>query len=249
MRLFATSDLHVDFQENQRFIQGLSQVDFVDDALLVAGDVAHRLSVVREALVLLKRKFSKVFFVPGNHELWVRGEAGDSIDKFWKLLAVCEEVGVCTQPGKAGRNWIVPLFSWYDVSFADPREKGGLDGWSDFYHCRWPVDLGGSSRFFSALNEPHLQPCRDGKIISFSHFLPRPELLPDPAYLRFRGLLRVAGSAAIERQVRALGAAVHVFGHSHIRRDLVLDQVRYVQHSLGYPRERRGRGFALMQLD
>ena len=35
------------------------------------------------------------------------------------------------------------------------------------------------------------------------------------------------------------GADVIVFGHSHIRVDETIEGVRYVQHSLAYPRERR----------
>ena len=64
-------------------------------------------------------------------------------------------------------------------------------------------------------------------------------MLPAVEHLRFRGLPKVAGSPRLERQIRALGAQIHVFGHSHIARDVVLDGVRYVQQPLGYPRERR----------
>ena len=41
----------------------------------------------------------------------------------------------------------------------------------------------------------------------------------------------------IEERLRALGAGTHVFGHSHINLDLVIDGVRYVQNALDYPRE------------
>ncbi|HYW08298.1 MAG TPA: hypothetical protein VE913_15175, partial [Longimicrobium sp.] len=48
--------------------------------------------------------------------------------------------------------------------------------------------------------------------------------------LRFKGLPAVAGSLGIEAQIRRLGSAVHVFGHTHIPVDRVIDSVRYVQH-------------------
>jgi len=250
MRIFATSDLHVDFRENWQFLKQLSDAEFRQDALIVAGDMAHRLTQIEAALSLLKAKFSEVFYVPGNHELWVRGEPGDSLEKFYRILVRREEMGVRTYPGRVDGYCVVPLFSWYHPAFGSEyrTEEADLDGWGDFRFCRWPEDLDSQSGFFSCLNQPHIHP-RPEKVISFSHFLPRPELLPDPVYLRFRGLPKVAGCRSIERQIRALGARVHVFGHTHTRRDVAIDQVRYVQHGLGYPRERQGRVFELKRID
>ena len=248
MRIFATSDLHVDFSENFQVLRRLSNVEFVRDTLLVAGDVAHKSELVDAGLSLLKSKFQEVFYVPGNHELWVPGEAGDSLSKFEEILEICATIGVRTQPGRVGGHWIVPLFSWYEAEFDGRGDEKGLGTWADFRYCRWPAQLGSCARYFSRLNEPHLE-TRPEETISFSHFLPRPELLPNPEFLRFKGLSRVAGSAHIERQIRILGTRVHLFGHSHIHRDMVLDGVRYVQNSLGYPRERRGREFELKRID
>jgi hypothetical protein len=43
----------------------------------------------------------------------------------------------------------------------------------------------------------------------------------------------------LDEQIRKLGSAIHVFGHSHINRDLIIEGVRYIQNALSYPRERR----------
>jgi hypothetical protein len=43
-------------------------------------------------------------------------------------------------------------------------------------------------------------------------------------------------------------AEVHVFGHSHIPWDETMDGVRYLQHPLAYPQERRGREHILAQI-
>jgi len=49
----------------------------------------------------------------------------------------------------------------------------------------------------------------------------------------------VAGTLALDRQIRALNAVTHVFGHSHIDVDQVIEGVRYVHHAFDYPRGER----------
>jgi predicted phosphodiesterase len=43
MRLFALSDVHVDYEANAEWIRGISASDCRDDVLILAGDVAHTL--------------------------------------------------------------------------------------------------------------------------------------------------------------------------------------------------------------
>lgn len=46
--------------------------------LLLAGDISDDLDVIRHSLVTVRQTFQTVFYIPGNHELWVRGEPGDA---------------------------------------------------------------------------------------------------------------------------------------------------------------------------
>jgi len=48
MRLFATSDLHTDYKDNFRWLAGISDRDYRDDALIVAGDISDRLPIIRQ---------------------------------------------------------------------------------------------------------------------------------------------------------------------------------------------------------
>jgi predicted phosphodiesterase len=242
MRIYAVSDLHTDFRENRVALERAPMTGHRDDVLIVAGDVADSETVLRETLELLAGRFREVFFVPGNHELWVRGEERDSMDKFQSVLRICAQAGVRTSPARVGDAWVVPLFSWYDPSF-DVHGEGAedeLEAWADRYFTRWPADLGRVDAAFLRMNEPYVRRY-DAPVVTFSHFVPRPELVPSVKYLSFRGLPLVAGSLGLEEQIRIIQPAVHVFGHTHIAEDRVVDGVRYVQNyfsrgSAGAPR-------------
>ena len=54
MRLFATSDLHTDYKDNFRWLAEISDRDYRNDALIVAGDISDRLPIIRETLELLR---------------------------------------------------------------------------------------------------------------------------------------------------------------------------------------------------
>jgi predicted phosphodiesterase len=249
MRVFAISDLHTDFKENRLIVERLPDDAFNEDALVVAGDVADRLEVIEYTLALLRSKFRQVCYVPGNHELWVRDGAYDSIEKLRRVLELCRRVNVETGPVKLDGLWVVPLLSWYDLAFGgdDDRDLEELEGWADFYFCKWPAGVGDICRHFLHMNEANIRR-RDGPVVSFSHFLPRRDLLPPREHLRFKNLPKVSGCAPLDGQIRRLESIIHVFGHSHINADRVIDGVRYVSNALLYPSERSAARFPLKMI-
>jgi hypothetical protein len=83
----------------------------------------------------------------------------------------------------------------------------------------------------SVLTEAH------SKVISFSHFLPRPELVPRRGAAPTLDLSPVLGSVQLDRQVQQLGSTLHVYGHSHVNRRLAIGAVTYVNNAFGYPHE------------
>jgi predicted phosphodiesterase len=239
MRCFAISDLHTDFAENLRAVRNLSPDAYGRDALLVAGDIADRFEVIEETLFLLSSKFGKVFYVPGNHELWVRFDGCDSLEKLRRVRALCRRLGVHVEPARAGDVWVVPLLSWYETraELLTADAAAELEGWADFYFCAWPESPEPVADRFLRMNEPSLRRAYDGEVITLSHFLPRRDLLPDTSELTFKALPQVAVCRRLDEQLRGVGSRVHVFGHSHIPCDRVVDGVRYVQNAFGYPRE------------
>jgi len=241
MRLFALSDLHVDYQVNAEWIASISAADYRDDVLIVAGDVAHTLQLFDWCLCTLATRFKKVLFVPGNHDLWVIGENSKktSVQKFQDLSAVVASSGASMQSFSERGISIVPLFGWYDYSFGEPSEEL-KSTWMDYTACRWPLGVGVKqiAAQFAALNAKHVV-ANGTKVITFSHFLPRIDIMPRFLPKDVQQLYPVFGTKLLETQLRGLNSSIHVYGHSHLNRKVAIDGVSYINNAFGYPRETR----------
>ncbi len=244
MRLFALSDVHVDYPGNAEWINDLSTADYVDDVLILAGDVSDQILRIADTFSALTRRFRGVHFVPGNHELWVRrcGHTS-SLDKFHAVLTMAREEGVYTTPCQYPGLLVVPLFGWYDGSFGQPSAALRRQ-WIDFRACNWEgMSDEQVANHLLQLNEPNVQAASAAQgqpvVVSFSHFLPRIDVMPSYIPARYRTLYPVLGSERIDEQVRMLDAGIHVYGHSHVNRQVYLDGRRYVNNALGGPSETR----------
>jgi len=94
MHLLALSDLHVADRTNREAIEQIS--DHHDDWLILAGDVGETEEHLAWTFETLRRKFSRLLWVPGNHELWTTPRApelrGES--KYRRLVDVCRAYDV-----------------------------------------------------------------------------------------------------------------------------------------------------------
>ncbi|MCY6381221.1 metallophosphoesterase [Hoeflea prorocentri] len=241
MRIFATSDLHVDYRENGRWVSDLSTTDFTDDVLILAGDISDSLERIERTLTALAARFKRVLYVPGNHDLWVLRDKGisDSFEKFGFVRDVINNSGATSEPFHGAKTSIIPLLGWYDFSFGEPSDELKRR-WMDFRACRWPDDARNSdvTAHFIKMNEPVPDRSRPF-VITFSHFMPRIDLIPSFAPPKSRMLLPILGTGLIDEQIRRAGASLHVYGHSHVNRRAVRDGVVYINNAFGYPSEGR----------
>lgn len=244
MRVFAVSDIHIDYKDNRRWLLDLSSFDYQQDVLILAGDISDDLLLLRQCFDSLQKKFTKVLFVPGNHELWLKSEfqnatAGkqNSIQKFLQVNQLANDFGVSTSCYENGELTIVPLLSWYDFSFAEPCEKL-KSVWMDFRFCIWPDNMQplDITRYFMAQNVSSLN-SRNQSLISFSHFLPRIDLMPFYIPHHYRYLYPALGSQLLEEQIRQLKPNIHVYGHSHLNQQRKIDGIQYINNAFGYPAE------------
>jgi predicted phosphodiesterase len=267
--IYAWSDLHTDYAKSLERIAQLSQYDYQQDSILLAGDVSHRIETVEATLRLFTHRFRHVFFVPGNHDLWLyKKDYPDSLKKLDALRDACDYCGVHMSPQRIadgdGMVQIVPLLSWYrrpehgDDSLYIPKagEDSSLRMWMDNYRIQWPEPLSESNiaDYFAEHNARQLSrqaPQADLPLISMSHFLPHRHLMfhdrpVDAITAPIPGdpypafnFSRVAGTTAILSQLKSIGSRVHVYGHQHRNRWRKVDDIWFVSHCLGYPDEPR----------
>lgn len=239
MRVFTLSDIHVDYDINAKWIANLSIAEYQDDVLILAGDATDTLQLLDWCLSTLAKRFKKVLFVPGNHELWVIREdrKKNSLQKFDDVCAVVESSGASMQAFHERGVSIIPLLAWYDYSFGEPSEEL-RSMWLDYHACRWPSGFTEKDivAHFAAFNDKQVSLASD-KVITYSHFLPRIDLMPVFIPSAKKLLYPVLGCVQLERQLRRLNPNIHVYGHTHVNRHVKIDGVSYINNAYGYPSE------------
>jgi predicted phosphodiesterase len=254
--VYAVSDIHVDYPQNLEWVLGLDCHEYQADVLLLAGDVSEDMNLLERVLRGCLERFAKVMFVPGNHDLWVRRCTYDcSLAKFGRILELCGELDVATEPFEYEGVEFLPLFSWYDFSFGSMERSLRL-GWRDFYACSWPESLPDShavTRYFHQLNNGVFEWIKARSAhrgheyhglapiprITCSHFLPAIELMPSWVPESKRTVYPVLGSVELGAQVRRLAPDIHVYGHSHVNQIIKIDSTHYVNNAFATPRETR----------
>lgn len=252
MRLWAISDLHLANRHNRDALEHLQ--GHPDDGLIVAGDVGETEEQLDFALRLLTRRFRQLFWVPGNHDLWVhrddpysrRGE-----NKYRRLVEICRGYGVRTPEDPYlpwGEDYLVaPLFMLYDYSFRPPEiplakavewatESGVLCSDEMLLDPSPHSSRGAWCRQRLAYTEPRLEAAAaTGKrLILISHFPLRQDLVQLKRIPRFSIW---CGTTATEDWHTRFRAAAVVYGHLHIKGTHIRDGVRFDEVSLGYPRD------------
>ncbi|WP_460303050.1 metallophosphoesterase family protein [Actinocorallia aurea] len=260
-RVLAVSDLHVSYAENRVVTEGLRPTSD-EDWLIVAGDVADKVGDVEWALRVLTRRFAKVVWVPGNHELWTVRDGADGLKgvaRYEYLVEMCRRLGVVTPEdpypvweGSGGPAVIAPLFLLYDYSFLPPgcatKEEGLAYAYETGVVCvdekllhpdPYPTrEAWCAARV--ALTEERLKACDpDVPLVLVNHW----PLVRNPTeVLWYPEFAQWCGTTATADWHRRFNVKAMIYGHLHIPRETRYDGVRFEEVSLGYPREWQKRG-------
>ena len=128
MKLWAISDLHIGREVNRKALQSLRRRP--RDGSFLAGDIGETETELADAFEFLQRRFAKLIWVPGNHELWTTDNAPGSAQatrgeaRYSALIALARSYGVVTPedpyplwPASDRPIVIAPLFTLFDYSF------------------------------------------------------------------------------------------------------------------------------------
>jgi 3',5'-cyclic AMP phosphodiesterase CpdA len=253
MKLYALADLHLRYEVTRRALEALRPHPY--DWLILAGDVGETEEHLRFALSVLTRRFGRLLWVPGNHDLWTipslpddqRGEA-----KYRRLVQICRDHGVLTPedpyvvwPGEGPRCILAPLFLLYDYTFRPDEITSTEDAiaWAaeDNLLCSDEVllhpdpyltkDAWCAARVRET--EPRLaEAAARAPLVIVNHFPLRRDLAVLPRIPRFS--IWCGTRLTDDWHLRYRAEAV-IYGHLHIRGSYRRDGVRFEEVSLGYP--------------
>jgi 3',5'-cyclic AMP phosphodiesterase CpdA len=257
MRLLAISDLHVSHPINRDGVASMG--DHPHDWLIVAGDVGEQVKHLHFTLDHLTRRFAKVIWIPGNHDLWCPADATDRTRgqaRYDELIAICRSYGVLTPedpyavwPASAPADfpiYLCPLFLLYDYSFRPPeiarehaipwaRESGVVCGDELLLDpVPWPSREAWCHARCDAAERRLSELPPDARTVLINHWPLRYDLARPPRVPRFSIWCGTARTEDWPTRFRALAV---VSGHLHLRTTLVRDGVWHEEVSLGYPRD------------
>ncbi|CAN8103350.1 unnamed protein product [Discula destructiva] len=256
-RLYAIGDLHLSYPANRNL---WAELDLhLDDGLILCGDLCENVEHLTLAFSTATRCFQKVFWVPGNHELYslgsktgpaLRGEA-----KYNECVAVARQYGVLTPEddfdvweGEGGPVVIAPIFTLYDYTFRPDHLQTTEEA------IKWAeaADTVATDEF---ILHPDPHPSREAwcevlvkkfeakleaaqerglPLIIINHWPLRQDLVHIPRVPRFS---LWCGTKKTEDWHTRFNAKVVISGHLHVRRTDWKDGVRFEECSLGYPRQ------------
>lgn len=255
MKLYAIGDIHLSYKFNLEALQDL--LPHPEDGLILCGDVGETAEHLRTAFRIATIQFKHVFWVPGNHELYtlpsdepgLRGEA-----KYKQCIMIANEFGVLTPEdpfmrweGEGGPCLIAPIFTLYDYSFrpAHVSREDALD-WAMEHNIQatdeallHPDPYNTRDAWCKVLVERTEQKLKDAMehgldLIIINHWPLREDVITIPSIPRFS---LWCGTKLTHEWHTKFNARVVVTGHLHVRRTDWIDNVRFEECSLGYPRQ------------
>ncbi|GII92854.1 metallophosphoesterase family protein [Sinosporangium siamense] len=258
MKLLAVSDLHVSHKMNRPVVEAIPPSP--NDWLIVAGDVAETESDIAHTLGELTRKFARVVWTPGNHELWTTRDdtlQARGVERYERLVELCRSLGVLTPEDpyeeldcEGSRFVLVPLFLGYDYSLrpagktveealAACYESGIVCSDEFMLHPDPHPDRAAWCHERIRITEERLNELPgDLPVVFANHYPLHPSLVVLPRIPQFS---LWCGTVLTADWHRKYNAEAMVYGHLHIRGSYLVDDVRFEEVSLGYHREWRHR--------
>jgi len=255
MNLWAISDLHLGHAANRKALNSIGRRP--KDWLILAGDIGDAEEQLADAFAFLQRRFARLIWTPGNHELWTtnntpgspqaaRGEA-----RYHALVALARSFGVVTPedpypiwPASKRPIVIAPLFTLFDYSFrpdelarADVVEWAAAEGIASademlLHSAPYPDKAAWCAARVAATQARLAALPPDYATVLVNHYPLEQAHATLPRVPRFAPW---CGTRLTHNWHRRFRAVAVVYGHLHIRRSFEHERVRFHEVSFGYP--------------
>jgi predicted phosphodiesterase len=259
MRLLAISDLHLSQVANRNAL--FSMRDHGEDWLIIAGDTSEKLEYHELAFQELSKRFGKLIWVPGNHDLWTVHREDEyairGVEKYRALVELARSFAVTT-PEDPFVEWptngdeindsviIAPLFLLYDYSFRPKTvAKKDMREWVRKKHAECSDEFFLHPNPYESREDWCWSRCNmtanklsnvneNCKTILINHWPLRLDIIDIPRIPRFTPW---CGTMITRSWHQKYSASVVVSGHLHTRRTDFIDGCRFEEVSLGYKRQ------------
>jgi 3',5'-cyclic AMP phosphodiesterase CpdA len=257
-RLWAIGDIHLSFKANRDALEKLEARPC--DGLILCGDVGETMEHCHTAFAAATACFARVWWVPGNHELYTMPSSSEwgarGVAKYMECVSVARSYGILTPEddfvlwdGEGEQVLICPIFTLYDYSFrpddikledalAWAREKDVEATDEHLLHpdpyksriewCHALVDSTAAKLDAAKAAHPGV------KTILINHWPLRQDVITLPFVPRFS---LWCGTKKTRDWHKEYNAKAVISGHLHIRRTDWIDNTRFEECSLGYPRQ------------
>ena len=271
MQVDIISDLHLDFyvkeltpgkklnSQIEKFLLDILPINGkISDVLIIAGDTGHYNSQIKELLKQMKSLYDKVFYVHGNHDMYLLSKSminkyKSSMNRINEMKEMCKELQVDYLDG--------------DVVEYKGKKFGGCSGWynlpTDDAIMKWKYTMNDSKKIYQGnevafsgmyvtsqlvsrwdtqkyynLQVEHLKKIAkeqcDVLITHVGQVFPPTEVLPgiykyDPNNMFFY----VDNFDLVE----STGCKTHIYGHTHDEHDWEIKGIQVKCNPKGYPYE------------
>lgn len=251
MRIGFISDIHVDINRigGEEIVTDLLAAESRRrklDILLIAGDISsdYRLTL-KTVDRLLAESGAKVYFIPGNHDIWNEQHPElKASDTYGALLA--HPANIARGPVLLDGNWaIVGDLGWYDFAYGDPsfsfddfdRMQYGERTWRDKIMSIWDRGTLDVHKMFVERLGRALDSVSGRKVIMATHVVQVPEFTVSPPDTMWKYFNAFLGSPEYGKLSQERGVAISVCGHVHYRKTARKGGTEFVCPCLGYTTE------------
>ena len=240
IKLQIASDLHLEFQDNKKWIEENPLIPG-GDILLLAGDIVvdKYKEKAGKFLEAVERDFSNVISVMGNHEFY-HGDVSYAYPSYFKQITERHVKLNNKSIIINGIKFIVSVL-WSNVlpehtaKVWDTMNDYKLISTKDAYGMKTPLTVGATNKYHQISLEfikEELSKPFDGKVVVMTHHLPSYRLI-DPK--RAGDPVNCAFATDLDEFIESNPQiALWVCGHSHEFADVIIRSTRVVANPLGY---------------